>query len=100
MYVELNGRPPPRDPWSFRQTGGYHKFSAKSDCNRVILLHPKEKAVAQRRLEDHARSSNKAALAQHPLNIHLMVISSYLINWQDYIENLATELEQIVRMME
>jgi hypothetical protein len=98
MYVELNGRRS-RDPWSFRQTGGYHKFSATSNCNRVILLHPNDEALAQYKLENHAKSSHKSALAQHPLNIHLIVISSYLINWQDYIEYLASEVEQIVRIM-
>ena len=97
MYVEHNGKQGAGDPWSFRQTGSFHSFCAATRRNRVILLHPKENAVAQRRLENFTEFLLEADLAQHPLNTHLVVISSYLANWQDHIESLARELEQIVR---
>jgi hypothetical protein len=99
MYVESNGKSSPYDPWSFRQTGAHHKYSVKDNSHRVILLHPNDRAIAQSRLKGHAQSCRKAALASHPLNVHLMVLSSYLINWQDYIESLAKELESIVRVL-
>jgi hypothetical protein len=97
MYVERNGKRPPRDPWSIRQTGVVHKFSAAMCSSQAILLHPNNEAVAQARLEAFAASANRSALAQHPLNLHLVIISSYISNWQEYIESLASELEQIVR---
>jgi hypothetical protein len=96
MYVERNGRHPPRDIWSFRQTGVVHKFSAGSFVSQVILLHPNDEAVAQTKLEALASSSHKVEVSQHPLNIHLVIIWSYLANWQDHIESLASDLEQIV----
>ncbi|KAF2676498.1 hypothetical protein K458DRAFT_468506 [Lentithecium fluviatile CBS 122367] len=96
MYVQLNGKCAPRDPWSFRQTGVYHRYSARDHCNRVALLHPSDEALSQSRLDDYAQSSCRIALATHPLNVHLVVLSSYLISWQDHIESLASELEQII----
>jgi hypothetical protein len=99
MYVESNGKSSPHDPWSFRQTGAHHKHSVKDNSHRMILLHPNDRAIAQSRLKGHAQSCRRAALANHPLNVHLMVLSSYLINWQDYIESLAKELETIVSVL-
>lgn len=98
MYVERNGRSAPRDPWSYRQTGNYHKFNATKSCSQIVLLHPNNEAIAQTRLEGHAESPWTADLANHPLNVHLVIISSYLVNWQEYVESIATELEQIVRL--
>ena len=97
MYVERNGKQLPRDPWSFRQTGVVHRYSVANYSSQVILLHPNSKAVAQKRLEDISESSHRAKLAEHPLNLHLVVVSSYMANWQDHLESLASDLEQIVR---
>jgi hypothetical protein len=96
MYVERNGRRPPRDTWSFRQTGVVHKFSREMCSSQIVVLHPNNEAVAQTKLEALAESSHKAEVTQHPLNVHLVIIWSYLANWQDYIESLASDLEQIV----
>jgi hypothetical protein len=96
MYVELNGKRAPRDPWSFRQTGVYHRFSTANSNSQIILLHPNNEAVAQSKLETLAQSEHKADLMKHPLNIHVVIISAYLTNYQEHIESLADELEQIV----
>lgn len=96
MYVELNGKRAPRDPWSFRQTGVYHKFSAANNSSQIILLHLNNEAVAQSKLEAFAHSACKIELTQHPLNVHMVIISAYLMNYQEHIESLADELEQIV----
>jgi hypothetical protein len=95
MYVEPNGKTLPRDPWSFRQTGVYHKSLAANSVNRVVMLHPNSEAVAQIKLETFEHAT-KADLAKHPLNVHLLIVSTYLIHWQDYIESLASDLEQLV----
>lgn len=97
MYVELNGKQPPHEPWSFRQTGVYHKYKASSKDNRAIILHPNDAAQAQARLKSFVHPTQPSKLAEHPLNIHLVIISTYLVHWHKYIENLASELEQIVR---
>jgi hypothetical protein len=95
MYIEPNGKTPPRDPWSFRQTGVYHKSSAANSVNQVVILHPNSEAVVQTNLEACEHATN-LVLAKHPLNVHLMIVSTYLVHWQDYIESLASELEQLV----
>ena len=98
MYVEPNGKQLPRDPWSFRQTGVYHKFTATTKRSWIVLLHPNDHAIAQSRLEKCIDATRETTLAKHPLNVHLVVISSYLIHWQAHTESLASELEHIVRL--
>lgn len=96
MYIEPNGRRPPRDVWSFRQTGAYHRFEASTQKNCVVLLHPNDEAKAQARLESFLEPTKTMQLGNHPLNLHLVVISSYIVHWQDHTVDLASELEQIV----
>ena len=60
------------------------------------MIHPNDEAVAQSKLEALAESSNTAQLTQHPLTVHLVILLSYMAHWQDYLESLASDLEQIV----
>lgn len=60
------------------------------------MIHPNDEALAQSKLEAMVESSNTAQLTQHPLMVHLVILLSYLANWQDYLESLASDLEQIV----
>jgi len=100
MYVERNGKRPPRDIWSFRQTGVTHKFSSERCSSQVVVIHPNDEAVAQSKLEALAESSNTAQLTQHPLTVHLVILLSYMAHWQDYLESLASDLEQIRRRID
>jgi hypothetical protein len=96
MYVERSGRPTGRDPWSFRQTGVFHRFTGAQNGNFFILLHPKSKPMAQKRLELWASSPQRHSLAQHPMNVHLIVLSSYMTYWPEQIESLAGALADAV----
>ena len=62
----------------------------------IILLHNNDEATAQETLEKHASSSNRYNLAAHPLNVHLVILSSYMVHWQSHIESLAQSLQDIV----
>ncbi|KAF2809485.1 uncharacterized protein BDZ99DRAFT_531837 [Mytilinidion resinicola] len=95
MYVEPSGRPTDRDQWSFRQTGVYQKHSMKTRQSKCILLHSNDEPALQKRLEKHAESPEKLALARHPMNVHLVVLSTYIVHWQDYIESMAKSLQDI-----
>ncbi|KAF2738921.1 hypothetical protein EJ04DRAFT_560183 [Polyplosphaeria fusca] len=95
MYIEPNGRKSPKDPWSFRQTVVYHGYDSLHDRNRIIVLHPKENSAAQEKLESVATSRERDILATHPLNVHLLIISSYMIHWPNHSESLAKELQEI-----
>lgn len=90
MYVEKNGRKPPKDPWSMRQTGVFHQYSSSNNTSLFIFLHPMKNSVAQRRLEALFEKGDRAgALSQEAMDIHVLLFSSYLNNWQVYIEELA-----------
>ncbi|KAF2708726.1 hypothetical protein K504DRAFT_534314 [Pleomassaria siparia CBS 279.74] len=95
MYVEPSGRQPPRDIWSFRQTGVGHKYERSVNRNTIVLLHNNDESTAQARLEKHATCQERFALAAHPLNVHLVIVSSYVVHWQDHIESLARSLQDI-----
>lgn len=96
LYIEPNGRPSPKDPWSLRQTGVYQKYSRSGNCTFGMLLHPNSNSVAQTRLETAAETRNENhGLREHPLNMHLIILSSYFNHWQAYIESLAAEVGKI-----
>ncbi|KAF2837145.1 hypothetical protein M501DRAFT_995677 [Patellaria atrata CBS 101060] len=96
MYVEPNGRRLGRDPWSYRQTGLYHRYQAKGSTNIFVLLHPKSDSVVQQRIESCSRSpEEKQSLAEHPMYLHLIILKSYTAHWQSYIEDLADGLAKI-----
>ncbi|PSN61811.1 hypothetical protein BS50DRAFT_578295 [Corynespora cassiicola Philippines] len=97
MYVEPSGRDAERDPWSIRQTGIYHDYEADSKTSRIILLHPKNESAAQERIEKLAHRSSIGLLTDHPINIHIVIISVYLTHWSDHIESIATGAEEIRR---
>ena len=97
MYVEKNGRKPPKDPWSMRQTGVFHRYSSSNNTSLFIFLHPMKNSVAQRRLEALFEKEDRAgALSQDAMDIHVLLFSSYLNNWQVYIEELARIFKSLV----
>jgi hypothetical protein len=97
MYVEKNGRKPPKDPWSMRQTGVFHRYSSSNNTSLFIFLHPMKNSVAQRRLEALFEKEGRAgALSQEAMDIHVLLFSSYLNNWQVYIEELARIFKSLV----
>lgn len=97
MYVEPSGRPPGRDPWSIRQTGVYHRWDASVDVNLFILLHPRHSPPVQEKLENLAhKPDERDALVEHPLNVHIVLLTSCLSFWQAYIQDLAKKLSDYV----
>jgi hypothetical protein len=98
MYVEPSGRQHPRDPWSFRQTGVEHIYESATKRNWIVLLNNNDESSAQERLENYANSAQRYTLAAHPLNVHLVILSTYMVHWQEHIESLARSLQDIVSM--
>lgn len=91
-YVEANGKPPPSDPVSRRQTGVFHRYDTKSKNEVIICLHPMQDSKAEQHLN---RLSCKRS-SRNPLDLHCAIISSYLPNWGSYVESLAVELTSLV----
>jgi hypothetical protein len=100
--VEPNGRVGTVDPWSIRQTGLHHQYHCNGNSSRIILLHPLEHSEAQKRIEGYVKfdgQDGNSILAQHPLNVHLVIISTCIVHWFNHNESLAKELDQIVRIL-
>ncbi|OCL11296.1 hypothetical protein AOQ84DRAFT_374132 [Glonium stellatum] len=90
MYVEKNGRKSPKDPWSMRQTGVFHRYSLNNNTNLFIFLHPMKNSAAQCRLEAFFEKGDYAGpLSEEAMEVHLLLFSSYLNNWQVYIKELG-----------
>ena len=95
MYVEPKEDEGPNE-WSYRQTCVYHQHSIISKSSRIILLHPNGKTVAQNRIEELVHQSPEEKVSDHPMNIHLVVLSAYLANWPEYNEGIANEISDLV----
>jgi hypothetical protein len=92
------------DPWSLRQTGVYHKYSgfgAVKSRNLWILLHPMRKSRVTKRLEDSTPVEIGAAdLSTYPLQLHLLVFSSYVDNWRHFLHDMTRTFLNLVRVPE
>ena len=84
--------------WTTRQVGVYQKYSRSDDCGFCILLHPQQQSVAQRRVDGLGvhRESQPGNCFGVLYDVHLIVISSYLRNWQTYLTVLNNTFEDIV----
>ena len=97
MYIEPSGRVAGRDPWSYRQTGVYHRYDRANDNNTFLMLHPKRESNIQKLVESYIQLPvENQSLVGHPLNMHLIVLYSSSRHWQGYIESLAESLADIV----
>ena len=90
-YVEPNGRTI-GDPVSRRQTGMFHHYDSRKQENFAILLNPMENSRAESRLKDMRVEDN----SRSPLDLHRLILSSYIPNWRPYIESLAEQLSSLV----
>ncbi|KAH7350699.1 hypothetical protein BKA65DRAFT_243414 [Rhexocercosporidium sp. MPI-PUGE-AT-0058] len=96
-YMERNNRSH-GDPWSLRQTGVYHKYSALSDAaatptNLWILLHPMQNSVVSKRLENITAEDIRNDA--NPLRFHLLITSSYIDNWRMYLHDMTREFLEL-----
>ena len=97
LYIEKNGRRAPRDPWSVRQTGVFHEIQSNHRDNCYILIHPMVNSTVQSRLNGLLTHPNTSQLFnQNPLMIHVLIFSSYLENWQPYMESISQTYKSLV----
>ena len=98
-YVERNKRKC-GDPWSLRQTGVYHKYSAQDELspeNLWILFHPMPKSVAYKRLQETTAAELRGRDTRpDPLRLHLLVFSSYVDNWRLYLHDITRKFLELV----
>ena len=97
LYIEKNGRRAPRDRWSVRQTGIFHNVRLNQQDNCYILIHPMINSAVENRLDGLLTQPNAAQLFdQNPLMIHVLILSSYLENWQPYMETISQTYKSLV----
>lgn len=81
------------DLWSLRQTGVFQKLSASTSKTTWILLHISKKARAV--LEDKLKNTD--IWKQHPLLLHITILSSLATDWTAYLQHLHALLGDLVR---
>lgn len=83
-------------PWSLRQVGIYQQADPQSKKSVWILLQPSKHIYD--RLQEILR--NKAAEKdnsnQSPMILHILFLSSTVMNWRDFIESLRSEIMALV----
>lgn len=55
-----------------------------------------ENSRAQQRLDSLSEGKQGSHASRSPMDIHMLVLSSYLNNWRSYIESLADQFKDLV----
>ena len=96
VYVEEN-RGKEKVSWPIRQTAVFHRFvPGRSTGNLWVFIYPMPNTVLQRRLQSSVMQRNGTRDYKSGLQLHPLVISSYLDNWRWYLKALSAEFEEIV----
>lgn len=95
QYFEKNGRVD-SPPWSLRQVGVYQQCNIQGGRSCWILLNPSEylRARVEQTLRDGPDDENTKHSA---LILHLALLSATSRNWLQYMEDLQTEIKELVR---
>lgn len=95
-YVELNNRGR-SNRWSERQVGVYHQLC--NGENTLILLH----ATPNSRLQSRIMSASDVQLEntckqprRGPVDIHILVFSTYLDEWRWYLDDIGATCKDLV----
>lgn len=99
--VELNNRvlSEGQVPWSIRQTAVYHKFTPNGTRKSTfILIAPS--ATGESMLDESLDLGMETPDALAPFNIHRLLISDSLRNWQEYISYVDDQLTEQVSFQE
>lgn len=97
-YAEENGRSGPEaSPWSVRQIGVHHKFSAKNKTGHIIFFHPVLQSEFQNKLEEpHAEPRLIDSCIKKPLDIHCMLLSHLSGQWRAYLDAQGRKFSSLV----
>ena len=94
-YVERNERPSDPMPWSVRQMGLYQQYDQAANRDIVLLIHASE-SVQRRILEDISIAPAETKPWEHWTIMPMLVCSSLLKHWHEYVEHLDREACNIV----
>jgi hypothetical protein len=85
------------EPWSIRQTGIYHRQSAAVPDSVFVVLHPLYTSCADVRLrESLGDKSSRESLIPQPNDIHILMMTTYLSSWRDYLLYFEDGVQKLV----
>ena len=76
------------DPYSIRQIGIYHKYLGSDESSVWLLLRPT--TAIKERLRSLLLTTN------NPMSVHIILLSSTVMYWDEYLEFLEKRLEGYV----
>jgi hypothetical protein len=86
-------------PWSMRNTEVYNSLSTteRGKCFWLIL-HPMNAAEAQLRIETEIAGHERGQrLEANPVYLHLLLLTTYIDNWRDFLSYLGEIYQDKVR---
>jgi hypothetical protein len=83
--------------WVIRQIGIYQQYLKSTGKSIWVFLHCEPDSSGQKLVTSVLEDGQKClSLQKHPIEIHLLLISSYLQKWREYMSFYETELLQKV----
>lgn len=90
----------PDEPWSIRQTAVYHQQRCRTDESIFLMLHPLYGSHADTQLRQSLKQEDaRQGYVQRPINIHILMVTSYLSRWRDYLLYYEDEVQQLVSLL-
>ena len=91
-YVEEHYRKS-SNPFSFRQTGIYHRHSANEELDVFIVVHPVEDSLLEEEVVRILRSKETALdFCKNPFRLHFSPFIMYIDNWRWYLRFIGEQL--------
>ena len=92
-YAARHGNQDAVDPFSIRETGIYHQFTAPTTRSTWILLHPPENIVG---LLTKVFSDPSTSDPVTQFHCHALVLEGLSLDWHDYVNYLEERLSDLV----
>ena len=96
-YAEARSKGDGLSQWSFRQIGVYQRYSASSHQSVWFLIFPMRDTPTERDLVHKLDGScGDQPLSDHPLSIHVFLLSTRMNNWRLCISQFEKEVWKLV----
>jgi hypothetical protein len=73
--------------WTERQVGVYHKFGTDQKAVMIVLQTGYDNELEMRMKSVLAMEKNGAKAVADPMELHRMILSTYLDNWRHYLRD-------------
>jgi hypothetical protein len=88
-HVERHEREEQSDPWSIRQMGIYFQANKSLGQNTFILIN------ASKRVQQRMKAGSETAFGA--AEMHLLMLSTIMHGWREYLDYLEHRLDVVVR---